>query len=174
MELLIVLGILVMLIALAAPRFLGARKKAKVKTAETQIGLLRGALESYEFDVSTFPTTEQGLGALLNAPADSDDEEGSASDWGGPYLNQAVAKDPWGNEYQYAYPPERGASGFPDIWSFGPDGEDDTEDDIRSWTSTKEGGGSGGEDDFGGEMETGGGRDEVKTGDVDVGGDEEF
>jgi len=146
MELLIVLGILVMLAALAVPRLLGTRKKAKLNTAESQIGLLRGALEHYALDNETFPSTEQGLQALFQAPADSDSEEGStASNWAGPYLNKDLPKDPWGNEYQYAYPPERGSGDFPDIWSWGPDGEDNTEDDICSWGTATQGEGELGE-----------------------------
>lgn len=168
MELLIVLGILVMLIALAAPRLLGTRKKANVKTAQSQIGLLRGALDLYNLDTNKYPATEQGLRALLERPADAESDAesdaeggGGASDgWGGPYLNQELSKDPWGNDYQYAYPPERGSGDFPDIWSWGPDGEDNTEDDICSWTS---GGG-------GGEGESGSGSSDPIM-DVDVGSD---
>jgi len=167
MELLIVLGILVMLIALAAPRLLGTRKKANIKTAQSQIGLLRGALEHYALDINKYPATEQGLQALAVAPAeegaDSDPEGsgggGAADGWGGPYLNKELGKDPWGNDYQYAYPPERGSRDFPDIWSWGPDGEDNTEDDICSWSS---GGG-------GGEGESSGSSDSIM--DVDVGSD---
>ena len=47
-----------------------------------------------------------------------------------------IGLDPWNHDYQYAYPPERGTTDMPDIWSFGPDGEDNTEDDICSWTVT--------------------------------------
>lgn len=148
MELLIVLGILVMLIALAAPRLLGTRKKANIKTAQSQIGLLRGALEHYALDVNRFPATEQGLRALDEPPAeadaDSDSESGGGgaiSGWGGPYLNKELGKDPWGNDYQYAYPPERGSRDFPDIWSWGPDGEDNTDDDICSWGNATQGDG---------------------------------
>ena len=170
MELLIVLGILVMLIALAAPRLLGTRKKANIKTAQSQIGLLRGALEHYMLDTNKYPATEEGLRALSVRPAEADagsDPEGgggggAVDGWGGPYLNKELPKDPWGNDYQYAYPPERGTSDFPDIWSWGPDGEDNTEDDICSWSST--GGGGGGEDG-----ESFGSSDSVM--DVDVGSD---
>jgi len=135
-EMLIVLAILVMLMALVVPRFLGARKKADLQTAQTQIGLLRGALENYANDMKDFPTTEQGLQALLAAPGDG--EEGSVVGWGGPYVDKdRIGLDPWNHDYQYAYPPERGSqTDMPDIWSFGPDGEDNTEDDICSWTVT--------------------------------------
>lgn len=174
MEMLIVLGILVVVFALAAPRYFGAREKANKSATKVQVEAFRSALEKYNFDTNVFPSTEQGLQALLTAPADSEEEgEGSASNWDGPYINKpALPKDPWGNDYQYAYPPERGAGKEPDIWSIGPDGEDNTEDDICSWVSSKEGEGSEGEDEFGGDMESGGGN--VKTGDVDVGGSEDF
>jgi len=132
-EMLIVLAILVMLVALVVPRFLGARKKADRQTAQAQIGLFRGALERYALDTKDFPATEQGLQALVQAPGDS--EEGTVVGWEGPYLDKdSIGLDPWNHDYQYAYPPERGSTDFPDIWSFGPDGEDNTEDDICSWT----------------------------------------
>ena len=138
-EMLIVLAILVMLVALVVPRFMGARKKADLQAAQTQIGLYRGALENYFMDTKRFPTTEQGLQALLAAPADagegSEGSAGSVVGWDGPYVNKdTIALDPWNHDYQYAYPPERGTTDMPDIWSFGPDGEDNTEDDICSWT----------------------------------------
>ena len=157
MEMLIVLGILVMLVALVAPRFLGAAKKADIQTAQTQIGLFRGALEKYALDTKNFPATEEGLRALFEPPAES--EESSVSGWEGPYMDGEVPKDPWGNEFQYAYPPERGTRDFPDIWSLGPDGEDNTEDDITNWGTT---GGEAGEEGLGGPEE--GGAREVEVG----------
>ncbi|HPM82190.1 MAG TPA: type II secretion system major pseudopilin GspG [Candidatus Anammoximicrobium sp.] len=144
-EMLIVLAILVMLVAMVVPRFMGARKKADIQAAQTQIGLFRGALENYYMDTKCFPTTEQGLQSLLTAPADggagAEGAEGSAGSagsvvgWNGPYVNKdTIGLDPWNRDWQYAYPPERGSTDMPDIWSFGPDGEDNTEDDICSWT----------------------------------------
>jgi len=148
-ELLIVLAILVMLVALVLPRFLGARKKADRQAAETQIGLFSGSLERYALDTKDFPTTEQGLQALFTPPADGD--ESTVAGWEGPYVNKdALPKDPWGNEFQYAYPPERGRGDLPDIWSWGPDKEDGTEDDICSWSAS--GGGAEG-DEFGGGLD---------------------
>jgi general secretion pathway protein G len=130
-ELLIVLAILVMLGALVVPRFFGASEKADRQATQTQIGLFRGALEQYKVDTKTFPTTEQGLQALLTPPGDADDT--TVAGWAGSYLSaDALPKDPWGNLYEYEY--EEGAD-FPRIWSWGPDKENDTEDDIRSWTS---------------------------------------
>jgi general secretion pathway protein G len=169
MEMLIVLGILVIVFALAAPRFFGAREKANLNATKVQIEAFRGALDKYKFDTMDYPTTEQGLNALFQTPAGSEDEEGSVSGWEGPYMNKpALPKDPWGNDYQYAYPPERGSGDFPDIWSLGPDGEDNTEDDICSWVASQEG-------EMGDELGDLGSEDiNVDVGDVDVGGEDTF
>ncbi len=178
MEMLIVLGILVIVFALAAPRFFGAREKANLNATKVQIEAFRSALEKYKFDTNKFPPTEQGLQALFQQPSSSeevDEEEGSgsASKWDGPYMNKpALPKDPWGNDYQYTYPPERGAGKEPDIWSYGPDGEDNTEDDICSWVSSKEGA-AGGEEGGGGE-DFGSQDRAVDVGDVQIGGEDEF
>lgn len=138
-EMLIVLAILVMLVALVVPRFLGAAKKADVQTTATQVGLLQGALERYAVDMKDFPTTEEGLAALMGTPAAAEDSSSisttTSSNWSGPYLNKdALPKDAWGNEFQYVYPGERGRADLPDLWSLGPDKEDNTEDDICSWS----------------------------------------
>jgi general secretion pathway protein G len=140
MEMLIVLIILVILVGMVAPRLIGSRDKAEKNSAKAQIGLFKSALESYEFDCRSFPSTEQGLQALIQAPA-SDSETGTATTgWGGPYLNsRELPKDPWGGVFNYEYPPTRGSGPGPDIWSFGPDGQDGTEDDIVSWTSPSTG-----------------------------------
>lgn len=136
MEMLIVLIILVILVGMVAPRLIGSRDKAEINSTKAQIGLLKSALESYEFDCRSFPSTEQGLQALVLAPA-ADSETGTAtSGWSGPYLNaKELPKDPWGGVFNYEYPPTRGSGPGPDIWSFGPDGQDGTEDDIVGWTS---------------------------------------
>ncbi|NLY00447.1 MAG: prepilin-type N-terminal cleavage/methylation domain-containing protein [Rhodopirellula sp.] len=167
MEMLVVLAILVLLVAMVAPRLLGTQKKANISAAKTQIGLLKGALERYALDMNGFPTTEQGLSALVQAPTadgisggvvdggdagmgmESEGTTGSSSSWAGPYVNSnELPKDPWGRQYQYEYPPTHGSGEYPDIWSYGPDGEDATDDDIVSWNQSQEGGemGGGGED----------------------------
>jgi general secretion pathway protein G len=127
----IVLAILVVIISLVVPRFLGSQKKADIRMAKIQIGSLRAALESYAADVKSFPTTEQGLAALVERPADSD----AVQNWEGPYISGELPKDPWGHEFQYQYPPTHSRSDTPDIWSMGPDGEDNTDDDV--WLGDK-------------------------------------
>lgn len=137
-EVLIVLAILVMLVGMVVPRFLGAQKRGEVRAAKTQIGMMQSALEHYASDVKGYPSTDQGLGALLSKPADMDE----SVTWEGPYLNgDAVPKDPWGQDYHYEYPPTHGTSDRPDIWSDGPNKTDDggSEDDVVSWTKSAEG-----------------------------------
>lgn len=87
------------------------------------------ALTRYRLDVGNFPTTEQGLDALLKAPA------GKEQRWKGPYIKEA-AIDPWGQPYRYSFPGSRNPSGARsfDIWSLGEDGVE-SGDDIGNWTS---------------------------------------
>ena len=130
LELMIVLVILVLLFAMVGPRLLGSQKKADIKAAKTQIGNLEAALELYAVDMRTFPSSEDGLQALLEPPSD----ERAATKWDGPYLDDDVLPlDPWDNPYEYEYPPTHNTRDFPDIWSLGPDGEADTDDDIGNW-----------------------------------------
>lgn len=128
MELLLVMAILVILLGLVAPRFMGTQKKANINAAKSQIGLFKPALDMYATDLNTYPATEQGLVSLVEVPSDLENPK----KWTGPYLDK-LPKDPWGNDYQYAYPPSNGKKDFPDIWSLGPDGEDGTDDDITNW-----------------------------------------
>jgi general secretion pathway protein G len=133
MEMLIVLGIVVMLLAMVGPRLIGAGKKADISGTQIQLKSLRESLKQYWNDMREYPTTEQGLNALVEKPSDLSDEK--ASRWDGPYVEgEKLPKDAWGHEFQYEYPPKNGAGKDPDIWSFGPDGEDGTDDDIVSWT----------------------------------------
>lgn len=84
-------------------------------------------LTPYKLDMGNYPTTEQGLQALIRAPA------GKEADWKGPYLEE-IPPDPWKNPYQYRYPGSKnvnGARGY-DIWSHGPDGTESA-DDIGNW-----------------------------------------
>lgn len=155
-ELLIVMAILVLLVSLVGPRLLGTKKKADVSSVKTQIGMLQSSLEQYAIDMNKFPSTEEGLKALLEDPTGSggessddlageDGEEDGGSNWAGPYLKSTtLPKDPWGKAYKYEYPPTHGKGDTPDIWSLGPDGEENTDDDVVSWKGgSKSDGGSG-------------------------------
>lgn len=137
MELLLVMAILVILLGLVAPRFVGTQKKANIDAAKSQVDLFAEALDLYNTHLNAYPTTEQGLAILAanEPPEDLENKKG----WAGPYIksNKGVPKDPWGHDYQYAYPPTHNED-FPDIWSVGPDGEDGTDDDIGNWTTEEE------------------------------------
>lgn len=160
-ELLIVMAILVLLVSLVGPRLLGSKKKADVSAVKTQIGMFQSSLERYHLDMNRFPTTEEGLAALLEKPSGDgasagsedleigdDSEDGdSGTDWSGPYLKSpSLPKDPWGKAYKYEYPPSHGKGEDPEIWSYGPDGQENTDDDIVSWKGGSKSGDGGGGD----------------------------
>lgn len=111
-ELLVVLAILTMLAGLVGPRVLSLLGGAKSKTAAVQIADIEKSLEIFKLDVGRFPTTAEGLDALVNRPA-------SAEGWNGPYLKGGVPNDPWGKPYVLTSPT---ANGGVDIVSLGADG----------------------------------------------------
>ena len=126
MELLVVLAILGLLMSLVGPRVLNQLGGAKTKTTGIQIKDLEQSLEMYKLDVGRFPTTEEGLNALVNKP-------GSAAGWNGPYLKSDVPLDPWKYEYHYKYPGEHGEL---DIYSYGQDGQaggEGEDADVGNW-----------------------------------------
>lgn len=94
-ELLVVLVILALLAALVGPKVVGYMSSSKVKTAHVQIAAYQTALELYHLDLGRYPQSSDGLAALAKAPS-------GAAGWAGPYLDKAVANDPWGNPYDYA------------------------------------------------------------------------
>ena len=93
-ELLVVIMILAVLAAMIVPRIIGRQADAKVARAQADLAQLNTLLELFRMDVDRYPTTEEGLYALTEEPADS---EG----WHGPYTTKAIAADPWNNEYIY-------------------------------------------------------------------------
>lgn len=121
-EVLLVLVILTILVSMSVVGIRGARRRAQIDAARTQIGLFDSAVRMYDAGVNSFPATQQGLEALRSAPAD-------AAGWSGPYLTTDIPADPWGQPYQY----ELSSDGETyRIWSTGPDKVDGTEDDITS------------------------------------------
>lgn len=126
LELLVVMVIIGLLAGYVGPRFFSQIGKSEVKATQAQIDAFGKALDQYRLDVGRYPTTEQGLQALMAAPAD-------APRWGGPYLKKAVPADPWGKPYQYRQPGEHGEY---DILSLGADGQPGGEGpaaDIGNW-----------------------------------------
>ena len=126
MELLVVLAILGLLMSLVGPQVLNQLGGAKTKTTAIQIKDLEQALEMYKLDVGRFPSTGEGLVALVAKPAGS-------TGWNGPYLKSDVPLDPWNREYHYKYPGERGEL---DIFSYGQNGTPGGEGedaDVGNW-----------------------------------------
>jgi general secretion pathway protein G len=114
LELLVVMVIIGLLAGFVAPQYFGQVSKSERKTARAQIVELEKALDHYRLDVGRYPTTEQGLAALMAKPSDS-------AKWEGPYLRKAVPLDPWGKAYVYRSPGQNGAD-F-DLLSLGKDGQ---------------------------------------------------
>ncbi|MFT4564821.1 MAG: general secretion pathway protein G [Gammaproteobacteria bacterium] len=126
-ELLIVLVILSLLGGIVGPRVMKHLGKAKTDTARLQIDNLSAALDIYNLENGSYPSTQLGLDALVHAPSD-------ASSWNGPYLRKSnVPLDPWGRAFNYKFPGEHGVF---DIYTFGADnavgGEKDNQD-VASW-----------------------------------------
>lgn len=117
LEMIVVLVIIGLIMGLVGPRLFGQADKAKVQTAETQIKMLRGALETMRLDISRFPTAEEGLRLLVERPGDAQ----LAQRWAGPYLEDAVPSDPWDRPYQYA--PTPAANQPITLYSLGADGQ---------------------------------------------------
>ncbi|MGF1453011.1 MAG: type II secretion system major pseudopilin GspG [Opitutales bacterium] len=83
-------------------------------------------LQAFRLNMNRYPTTEEGLQALVTAPS------GAGSRWAGPYTEPENLVDPWGQPYQYRFPGQHNP-GRPDIWSAGPDGQSGTADDVTNW-----------------------------------------
>ncbi len=130
-ELLVVVIILGLLVGLVGPRLLGRVGQSKTAVAKAQVELFGAALDQYKLDVGSYPTTAQGLDALVKNP--------NVNNWAGPYLKKnTVPKDPWGNLYQYGCCP--GQYGDYDLWTYGADnapGGDGENADVTSWESSK-------------------------------------
>jgi general secretion pathway protein G len=127
----VVMFILVTLAALAVGAYQGQLAQARRQSAVLYIKALVSAIDLYELNIGRPPTQEQGLNALFAAPADLP----NPAKWSGPYLSEtAQTNDPWGNPYQYCSPSTRSKGNY-DVWSFGPDGVNGTDDDIGQWTN---------------------------------------
>lgn len=116
-EILVVLAIIGLIMSFVGPRVVTYLSDSKVKAARIQIEGFSAALDLYHLDNGRYPTSSEGLVALVKKP------EG-ASSWSGPYLKgNAVPNDPWGRPYVYVTP---GQNGPYDVQSLGPEGRDVT------------------------------------------------
>lgn len=122
-ELMLVVVIIGALVAMVMPRLTGRGEQARIMAAKADIEAnIATALKMYELDNGSFPSTSEGLAALLKRTS-------SANNWNGPYLEKK-AIDPWQREYKYVYPGEHRADY--DLYSLGKDGVE-SEDDVTNW-----------------------------------------
>ena len=129
-EILVVLAIIGLLVGLTVTKLGGVFDTAQADTAKIFVNeSMKAPLFTYKMQMGDYPSTEEGLQALLTAPANKADR------WQGPYIETQGGKlpvDPWKNPYQYRYPGTHNKSGY-DLWSTGPDGKDGTADDVGNW-----------------------------------------
>ena len=124
-ELMVVILILGLLAGIVGFRFLGRAEDARVTAASLQMKTFVSALQLYRLDTGRYPTSEQGLEALVTPPSDL----ANADRWRGPYLDDdSIPLDPWDSEYRY----EQQEGDAYRVWSLGPDGDNNTDDDISS------------------------------------------
>jgi general secretion pathway protein G len=125
-ELLVVLIILGLIAAFAAPQVIKFVGGAKSDSAKIQIERLSGVLDLYRLQVGRYPSDDEGLNAMMEPPAD-------APNWDGPYLKKADSLiDPWGRPYLYRFPGEHGDY---DLYTLGADGQDGGEGEDQDRTS---------------------------------------
>lgn len=129
LEILVVIAIILLLVGLAVNNvdklFGGAQTDiAKVFVSSS----MKMPLTAYRVDMGGYPSTAEGLQALVSAP------QSNADRWRGPYVAEGkLPNDPWGEKYQYRFPGQRNKGSY-DIWSKGPDKQDGTADDIGNWS----------------------------------------
>lgn len=114
-EIMVVIVILGVLAALVVPNVLGRTGEARMKAAAVDLRAIETALDMYRMDNFVYPSSDQGLEALISKPSGFPE----AKNWNQPYLKKAP-RDPWGNDYQYISP---GANGPYDLFSLGADGK---------------------------------------------------
>lgn len=117
LEMIVVLVLIGLIMGLVGPRLFTQADKAKVQTAETQVRMIRGALETMRLDIGRYPSADEGLRLLVETPKDPK----LATRWAGPYLDDALPLDPWKAPYQYATQPS--ANQPFSLYSFGADGQ---------------------------------------------------
>jgi general secretion pathway protein G len=122
-EIMVVMVILGLLVAIVAPNIMGRSDQAKVTVAETQLSNIANALDLYRLDNSHYPSTQQGLEALVSKPTGSPEPK----NWNPDGYLKSVPEDPWGSEYQYVSP---GTEGPYDLYSYGSDGQPGGEGDA--------------------------------------------
>jgi len=124
-EIIVVMVMIVLLASLVGPKLFPKLGQGKQKAAKAQIAMIEQALDHFRLDVGRYPTTQEGLNALVTNP--------SLPKWQGSYLKKGLPLDPWDKPYQYKCP---GSHGEYDLLSYGRDGKPDGEGedaDVVNW-----------------------------------------
>ena len=125
-EILVVLVLIGVVLSVIGGNFIGKGEKAKADAAKIEIGQIGQALDLYKLETGKYPSSSEGLQALVSAPS-------GAANWNGPYWKKStIPKDPWGNDYRYTSPGQKGAY---DILSLGADGKEGGEGTNKDITS---------------------------------------
>ena len=126
-EILVVLVLIGVVLGIVGGNFIGKGEKAKADAAKIEIGQISQTLDLYKLEIGRYPTTQEGLQALISAPA-------GVTNWNGPYWKKStVPKDPWGNEYKYASPAQNAPYEISSLGADGKEGGEGPNKDILSW-----------------------------------------
>jgi len=125
-EILVVLVLIGVVLGIVGGNFIGKGEKAKADAAKIEIGQISQTLDLYKLEIGRYPTTQEGLQALISAPA-------GVTNWNGPYWKKStVPKDPWGNEYKYASPAQNAPYEISSLGADGKEGGEGPNKDISS------------------------------------------
>jgi general secretion pathway protein G len=126
-EILVVLVLIGIVMGIVGGNFIGRGEEAKRKAAKIEIEQIGQALDLYKLETGRYPTTQEGMQALISAPA-------GVNNWNGPYWKKGtLPKDPWGSEYKYTSPGQHGAYDIMSLGADGKEGGDGANKDITSW-----------------------------------------
>jgi general secretion pathway protein G len=128
-EIMVVVIIIAILAAIVMPKFAGRTEDARISSAQSQLSIFQTALSAYNLDTGVYPTTSQGLKAMLTKPTTPP----VPVNWKGPYLSsKKVPKDPWKHKYNYKCPGTHNPESY-DLWSNGPSGISGSKGSITNW-----------------------------------------
>ena len=126
-EILVVLVLIGIVLGVVGGNFIGRGEKAKADAAKIEIGQIGQALDLYKLEIGRYPSSQEGLQALVSAPP-------GVNNWNGPYWKKSqIPKDPWGNEYKYVQPGQHGAYDIISLGADGKEGGEGPDKDVTSW-----------------------------------------
>jgi general secretion pathway protein G len=128
-EIMVVVIIIAILAAIVMPKFAGRTEDARISATQSQLSIFQTALSAYNLDTGVYPSTSQGIKAMLHKPTTAP----VPVNWKGPYLStKKIPSDPWKHEYNYKCPGTHNPESY-DLWSNGPSGESGGKGDLCNW-----------------------------------------